>query len=72
MEQVRDNFEAFQDILQRIGRLNDLIKAHIDQGDADSVSVSNWQEIKRRLILDLADLLKDMDVDLSVAFKQAA
>ena len=64
--------EAVQDILDQINRLNILIKSHVEIGDADSISVANWREIKRRLVFDLVEILNDIDIDLSDTFKQAA
>ncbi len=71
-QKFEDAIEAMNEILVRIGRLNDLIRAHFEAGDGNSVSVENWKEIKTRLTQDLADTLNHLNLGLRVELKLAA
>ncbi|MDO8368920.1 MAG: hypothetical protein Q7T20_19135 [Saprospiraceae bacterium] len=75
MESAQNNFdysfEAIQDVLQRIGRINNLIQLHQDQGGKDDLSLKSWLKMKKQLSSELANLLMDFNIEISIRAKAA-
>lgn len=65
------SFEAMQDILERIGRINNLLQMHEQQGKQDDLSVESWRKMKNQLTQQLVKLLEDFNLDVSIQVKAA-
>ena len=65
------SFEAMQDILERIGRINNLLQIHEQQGGQDNLSVKSWRKMKNQLTQQLIKLLEDFNLDVSIQVKAA-
>lgn len=65
------SFEAMQDILERIGRINNLLRMHEQQGKQDDLSVESWRKMKNQLTQQLVKLLEDFNLDVSIQVKAA-
>lgn len=65
------SFEAIQDILERIGRINNLLRMHEQQGKQDDLSVESWRKMKNQLTQQLVKLLEDFNLDVSIQVKAA-
>jgi len=65
------SFEAIQDILLRIGRINNLIRLHKEEGSKDDLSLKSWLKMKKQLSSELANLLKDFNIEISIRAKAA-
>ncbi|MBV6438428.1 MAG: hypothetical protein DYG98_22775 [Haliscomenobacteraceae bacterium CHB4] len=65
------SFEAMQDILERIGRINNLLRMHEQQGKQDDLSVESWRKMKNQLTQQLVKLLEDFNLDVSIQVRAA-
>lgn len=63
------SFEAMQDILERIGRINNLLQMH--KGKQNDLSAESWRKMKNQLTQQLVELLEDFDLDISIQAKAA-
>jgi len=65
------SFEVMQDILERIGRINNLLRLHETQSGKEDLSVESWRKMKHQLTQQFVDLLQDFHLDVSIQAKAA-
>ena len=65
------SFEAIQDILEQLVRINDLIRMHEAQESTDKLSLNSWKKMKKQLTLQFIELLNSLNLDISIEAKAA-
>lgn len=65
------SFEAMQDILERIGRINNLMRLHEATDNADDLALASWRKMKQQLTQQFVELLQDFHLDVSIQAKAA-
>lgn len=65
------SFEVMQDILERIGRINNLLRLHESQDSTDDLTLESWHKMKYQLTQQFLDLLQDFQLDVSIQAKAA-
>lgn len=65
------SFEVMQDILERIGRINNLLHLHETQGNTDNLTLESWRKMKHQLTQQFLELLQDFHLDVSIQAKAA-
>jgi len=61
--------EAIQDILERFHRINELIRTHEELAGEDNLSLKSWKKMKKQLNMQVAGLLSDPNLIVSVKAK---
>jgi hypothetical protein len=65
------SFDLMQDILISIGRINNLLRVHQEQGNSHSLTAESWRKKKQQLIQQLVELLQEFNLEVSIQAKAA-
>jgi len=65
------SFDLMQDILISIGRINNLLRVHQEQGNSSSLTAESWRKKKQQLIQQLVELLQEFNLEVSIQAKAA-
>jgi hypothetical protein len=58
--------KSLEDILERIDRLNNLIKIHKSQAKPDILAIDGYQRLKFQYSNQIKDLLHEFDIEVEI------
>ncbi len=59
-------FKSLEDILERIERLNNLIKIHKSQVNPDILAIDGYQRLKFQYSNQIKELLHEFDIEVEI------
>ena len=62
----RYTFKSLEDILERIDRLNNLIKVHKSQPNPDILAIDGYQRLKFQYSNQIKELLHEFDIEVEI------
>jgi ABC-type transport system involved in cytochrome bd biosynthesis fused ATPase/permease subunit len=62
----RYTFKSLEDILERIDRLNNLIKIHKSQANTDILAIDGYQRLKFQYSNQIKEILHEFDIEVEI------
>ena len=62
----RYTLKSLEDILERIDRLNNLIKIHKSQSNLDILAIDGYQRLKFQYSNQIKELLHEFDIEVEI------